>query len=402
MGLGLPLILFSILLLPFLGVFPYLDGNTEFVIAHNFYSGNYLTNWVAYHPPLKPIMASLLFQFFGVSGYTLLGYILGLVGIASIYAIAQTIFDKKTAILSAVFLALSGLYVSTSLFSLNDFIMTVFILLSYAMYVRKKFFAYAIIVSLAVCAKESAILFPVSIAAVELFHKKFRWEHVIPILILCDWILFLRITGHGLWNSWNFSGSQQHGILYTFFDNLITLKIFNQYAYDNWRHLFIFNYNWVFWIIAALAVPKLKRNQHFQIMLLFAFSYAAIVLSFQTYTITRYILPILPFVYIIAAYYLVKVRYAPVVITLLMVIVLSGLFTSNDPFSNQIWNKRTVLNGGEFYSRANDGMDGITYNMQFLQLTKKRDTIIRTGNYKNRLKELNINPTTLALYNLDK
>ena len=132
-------------------------------------------------------------------------------------------------------------------------------------------------------------------------------------------------------------------------------------------------------------------------MMIFSFLSAAIVLSCQTYTITRYILPILPFVYIIAAYVLVHFKYAVVAIPLVMVFVMLSLFSSNDPISNQIWYKRQVL-AENFYARGLDGKDGITYNMQFLQLAKERDAIIRSGNFKLSDEVLNIDKTTLFFY----
>jgi 4-amino-4-deoxy-L-arabinose transferase-like glycosyltransferase len=400
MAVALPIILFSLLILPFLGIIPYLDGNIEFRIAHNFYSGNYLTNWATYHPPLKPLMSSVLFFFFGVSAYTLLGYLLGVAGIISIYFIAKKIFDKQTAVLSAIFLALSGLYVSTSLFSLNDFIMTVFLLISFAFYVHKKYLLYAVAISLAVCAKETAIIFPVSIMLVEAFHKQFRWQHLLPIMILGGWILFLKTNGHGLWNAWNFSESQHKGIIYTVMDNIFSLKMFNAYAYENWRHLFIFNYNWVFWLLAMIAIPKLKIDINTKIFLAFTVLYAGVILTIQTYTITRYVLPVLPFVYIIAAHYLVQLKqYKVFAITIVMLIVTSALFTSDDPVSNSIW-KKTTMYDRSFYSQKLDGNDGITYNLQFLQLAKERDSIIRKE--ENPKASLFIDKLTLALYKLDR
>lgn len=402
MLLLLPLLLFTTLLVPFLGVVPYLDGDVEFKIAYNFYTGNYLTNWMPYHPPLKPLLASVLFSFFGVSAYTFLGLLLGLVGILSIYSIGLTLFDKKTAGLSALFLALSGIYVATALFSLNDFVMTVFFLLAFALYVRGKFFLYAIAISLAVCSKESAIIFPLCILIVELLQKKVRFEHVIPFFIVWDWIFFLHITGHSLWNAWNFSSDSPKGILPTFLDNIFQGKLFNTYAYSNWLHLFFFNYNWVFWLLAIAAGWKLKKNQYFLMMVLFFFCYAGIILSFQTYTITQYILPILPFVYLLASYTLMQLLNAKcIAITAVIFIAILSLFTSDDPVANVLWKKTTLLQRN-FYVNKSDGLDGITYNMQFLQIAKERDAIIRDGKNTKLINSLNVDHDTFLLYHLTR
>src|SRR5579883_2631729 len=125
---------FTILFTPFVGLIPYLDGDTEFLIAVNFYLGKYLSNWMPYHPPLKLLIASILFHLFGFSSYSILGYFFGVIGIIAFYYIVESLFDKQTACIGSLLLSLSGIYISSSLFSLNDFLMTVFILCAFAMY----------------------------------------------------------------------------------------------------------------------------------------------------------------------------------------------------------------------------------------------------------------------------
>src|ERR1700704_1852387 len=74
--LYIPTVLFfTLLFFPFVGLVPYLDGDTEFLIAVNFYLGKYLTNWMPYHPPLKLFMTDILFHIFGFYSYSFLGYI---------------------------------------------------------------------------------------------------------------------------------------------------------------------------------------------------------------------------------------------------------------------------------------------------------------------------------------
>src|SRR5437660_5380064 len=121
-------VLFSILFLPFVGLVPYLDGDVEFLIAVNFYQGNYLRNWFAYHPPLKLFLSSIIFSILGLSFYSILGFLFGILGIVALYSIANTLFDKKTAIVSTLFLSLSGIYISAGIFSVNDFLLGIFIL----------------------------------------------------------------------------------------------------------------------------------------------------------------------------------------------------------------------------------------------------------------------------------
>src|SRR5471030_3296241 len=104
-------ILYLLLFLPFIGVVPYLDGNTEFIIASNFYFGKYFSHWIPYHPPMKLFLSNILFHTFGFSAYSGVGYALGLIGIYAMYVIAKSLFDKKTALIATIFLGGSGLYV---------------------------------------------------------------------------------------------------------------------------------------------------------------------------------------------------------------------------------------------------------------------------------------------------
>src|SRR3989338_1271938 len=118
---------FFIFYLPFLKVIPYLDGNIDFVQAHDFYTGGftkYFQNWASVHPPLKIILSSMLFVFFGfgVFAYNLLGLIFGVLGMLGMFGLAKK-YGQKTAVFAVSFLVTSPLFLATSVFSLTDFIL---------------------------------------------------------------------------------------------------------------------------------------------------------------------------------------------------------------------------------------------------------------------------------------
>lgn len=388
-------IVFSLLFFPFVGLIPYLDGDTEFQIAVNFYAGKYLSNWMPYHPPLKLALTDLLFHLFGFFSYSVLGYILGVIGIIALYAVANTLFDKKTAILASLLFSLSGVYLSSAVFSLNDFILTVFILLSFIFYVKEKYVFAALMGMFAVLSKESAIIFPITICIVEICQKKLRAINLLPFVALGAWILFLHVTGHTLWNSWNFSDSRQSGSLWTVIDNIFHGKIFNKFAYENWLHVFIFNYNWVLWLFVIFALFHIVWNRYFSIIFIFIVLYCLTILSFQTYSITRYILPIMPFVYLFVAVTLRSIPYKVIMIPLIFTIVIVSLWTSADPVSNLIWKKWQILHQSFYINREIDGTDGITYNMQFLSLAKERTNLIMKGKCSLYTPSLEVHEDTL-------
>lgn len=395
------IIFFTTLFFPFFGLIPYLDGDTEFLIAVNFYLGKYLSNWMPYHPPIKLVLSSILFHFFGFFSYSFLGYLFGIFGITALFVIAEKVFDKKTAILASLLFSLSGIYISSALFSLNDFLMTVFILFSFAFYVKEKYFLAAVLSCFAVMSKESAIIFPLSIILVELCKKKWRIVNILPFLTLFFWVVFLHVTGHTLWNSWNFSNDRNDGSLLTVVNNILTGSIFNNFAYENWLHLFVFNYNWVLWIFVIWSLIKIRWNSYFFIIALFSTLYTVTILSFQTFSITRYILPIIPFMYLFVAEKISHTRYQLLLIPIVFVCVVTSLLTSSDPVSDIIWhNKWQILNQNFYINRKLDGNDGITYNMQFLYLTKARTHVIRTGNCAIDIDTLSIYPETLRILNI--
>ena len=389
----LPIFIYIILYFPFLGIVPYHDGSKEFRFSYNLYSGHYLSNWIPFHPPFKLILASLFFRLFGFESFTILGLCLSIVGIASLYLIAKKLFDRKVAFCSAIFLATSGVYISNGIFSMTDFVVAVLVVTALNFFSRSNFWLYGIIASCAVLTKETALVFPISVFIVDLYiQKKLRISLLLPFVTFLCWLWFLHMTGHQPWNDWNFSSTAKQGSFYTVIHNLVTFQFLNQYAYENWRHLFIFNFNWFYWLLAIFGVIWLIKKKNirqnkitFSIIAIYVVSYTIAVLSFQTFPITRYILPLLPLVYLFAGFGFVtilnkiKVEYLRyIVMVVAVMIIVTQLFKSDDPVSNIFWPKTTFL-GERVYLSSLGGLDAMTYNMQFLLFAKKRDLLIRAG-----------------------
>ncbi len=106
------------------------------------------------------------------------------------------------------------------------------------------------------------------------------------------------------------------------------------------------------------------------------------VLTIQTYTIPRYILPLIPFMLILtscAVNYISrmfpKTKYLFAII--LSTTILASSFFSIDPISIKLW-KTTDILGETFYNLPSSlaGNDKITYNMQYLLLTRHRTNLI--------------------------
>lgn len=402
------LVIFSLLTIPFIETLPYLDGNIDFVKTYDFFTGRFTSlfaNWRSIHPPAKEIITAIFFTLGGVNpvSYNLIGLIFGLVGIIVFYRLCEELTSRPVANIAVFLLCSSPLFVSTSLFSLTDYLLTIFILASFYFYSKHKFFSYFLFASLAVLTKETGIVLVVSILVTEVFWflKKAAQKSInfikisknllialSPLISIFIWFLFLKISGKTLWSDWNYSGTTEKGTISTILNNLFSLKLFNKYAYQNWLQLLLLNFNWVFWIIAIMGVVKnitsLGKNKTLLNILLFFLIYLISVLSFQTYTIPRYALPLEPFILMAIALGLYKLSEKSKTLKLLAGIFIFGitairLVTSIDPISLHIWGKTNIL-GQRVYAlnrgSSLSGFDGITYNLQYNLIAKKRTQTI--------------------------
>lgn len=403
MYLLLPIALFVSLFAPYLYVIPSNDGDLEYIFANNWLLGNNRIQILSLHPPFKLILFSIFFKDFGYQSIGYIGLLFGILGIYALYVIAKKLFDEKVALLSAALLATSGLFISVGLFSIHDYLMTVLILIAFAFYLYSRYMWYAVFICLAVLTKETAIFFAASIILSHIAIKKnINFAIFTPIIVLAWYIEFVHFSGYHLWNDWNFSTTAKDGSALTMVINLVTLQIFNKYAYENWLHLFVFNFNWVFWIFALASFFYIKSTELRKSLApigIFIIIFLVTVLAFQTFTINRYVLPILPFVYLLASYTVFKLRVKFVFISLLIIVSLVSLFVSIDPLSNAIWQKTRILNENVYLNKKLDGNDGITYNMQYLAMMRERTDMIEQGNCKMP-SIISVDTQTLMLLNV--
>lgn len=406
--LTIPFLAFSLLYLPFLNVIPYRDGAIEFIQSYDVYHGGlteYLQNWGSVHPPLKFFLLTLLYHLLGMStfSYTLLGFLLGITTLFVFYKITDFFFLRETAYTATLFLAISPLFLATGIFSMLDFLVTCFILISFLFYIKKKYFLYAISAGCLVLCKETGLLLPLVITSVELFiflktffkneklQGKTFFVSLFPFLTFGLWYLFLQLHQQKPWQDYVFSSVANKGTFYVVLYNLFTGQFINKYSMQNWQQVFFLNFNWVYWFILLcwliyfcfhekkkIMQTILRLNKYFVVCILFFLSYLTTVLALQTYTIPRYELPLYPFLYMSLAVIVVWVekkqkRLEPFFFLFVTVIMLLSLFSSIDPLSQALWGIAKVNNqtlyGVNHYLAGNDG---ITYNLQYLFILKNR------------------------------
>ncbi len=397
----LAILIFLFLYLPFFGLIPYRDGNIDFIQSYNFYQGGfneYFENWSTVHPPFKIALQKLLFSVFGLntSSYSLLGLGFGLTGIISLYLLNKALFNKEVAGLSAVLLSSSPLFLATGIFGLSDYLVTSLILLSLYLYISKKTLLFVLSASAAVLAKETALLLPIAALLVEIIHSRGKLKNLkgllfplLPLVIFGFWSFFLKLNGKSSWGDYIFAETKSQGTFLTIINNILTFGFLNKYAYQHWLQLFLLNFNWVFWLVILLGIllniknlKKILKQRSFLVITIFCFSYLVTVLGLQTYTIPRYGLPLIPFmltgVALTMSYLIKKSLYLGLVVTFCIVSIIPvSLFFSLDPVSERVWGKNKVL-GEEIYAlnKTLAGNDGITYNMQYLKMARKRSTAI--------------------------
>lgn len=412
----LPILVFLLLITPYWGIIPYLDSNIDFLQIHDFYEGGFpqlFQNWVSVHPPLKMVLFSFIFYFpqNSLLLYSIIGTTISILGLVGIYNLAKQLFEWKIAFLSTLLLATAPLYITTSLFGLTDLIVSVLILLSLLFYSKEKYFYYSLFTILLVLTKETGLILPLVILLVEIlfvYIKKVKsnninWLFFIsPIILEIIWFTFLRLNSQSEWKDWIFAETASKGAIYTIINNLLTLKIFNKYALQQWQQFFILNFNWVFWIIIILGVSlyfvkndlksflknSLSINSNAKlktilVMIFFGLIYLTAILSFQTFTIPRYALPLYPLMIILTALAITQINKTFVFMAIplfsfMAFISFFRLFFSADPISTKLWGETIIFKNQVVYNMPStlSGNDGITYNLQFLEISKKRSEFI--------------------------
>lgn len=232
--------------------------------------------------------------------------------------------------------------------------------------------------------------------------------YLFPFIAFYAWSTFIESQGQKPWGDWIFAETAHKGAIYTIFNNLKTFQFLNQYAYQHWKQLFILNFNWIYWLTVLTGLTFFLLNKKnlkniyknllggntktrtLLIIIIFSIAYFFSVLTFQTYTIPRYALPLIPFLLLGTAFSIKiltkKFQVAKIGIVILFpIIVLVSLFSSIDPVSTKLWGKTEIL-GEKLYSLHQHlaGNDGITYNMQYLLIVKERTRQIASANNQGK------------------
>lgn len=407
-----PLIgLYLLLIGPFIYVLPYLDGAIDFAkasaVANAGISGLFFS-WPSVHPPLKPVLLGMLFRLFGTQEIlqSLLGIGIGVMGIIGMYKTVSLLASRRTALWASALLTLHPLYLAVSQSALIDFLLAVWAIWT-VWAIRKRNWAWScIFLILAVMTKETGLvlvgcvicaLSGVAIAKKQSYYGNFLYDVIsvgLPVGIFLSWTSYLKGQGIGAWSDWIFASTAGKGAFYTTFNNLVSGSWINSYTRQHWSNLFLLNFEWVYWIIAVfVGAPLFIRHWRekysyenlatWLVIGSFTLSYVMFVLTFQTYTIPRYVLPVVILSLPIQAYgidFLIERAGRTRIVWLCCFVLFCWfrLFFSLDPVSLALWGTDTVLGEKIYNTKVHlAGNDGLTYNLQYLKIARTRDHMIR-------------------------
>ena len=207
------------------------------------------------------------------------------------------------------------------------------------------------------------------------------------LLLFLIWQGILQGVGASEWRAHIFEETQMSSYMLTL-TNVITLKIFNQYFLQNIFNTFGLNFQWILtvdtlilWIVYKYRrfaqTDKQKRFIH--TLLWISVTYGLLALTFPTWTIPRYGIPLLLCLvfffslFVLATPRILKILFIAEVIALTIVANVSSL----DPLSRALGT--TYIRGEEFYANDIDpnGPDGLFYNTQILHPITKQNALVR-------------------------
>jgi hypothetical protein len=289
------------------------------------------------HPPLVMAYLALAWKLLGFTPVVTRTSILLIASFAllGVFRLAQRVANTKVAIASAICTALYPVFFTQSSLAHLDLAAAAFTLWGLLAYVEVRRPAIAIWFSLAVLAKETAILAPLAL---------FAWDLLAPRLFPSDrpgrksFALFLPLLPLALWYLYHY---HRTGFLFgnpEFFrynvqSTLHPLRILLAFGLRLWQLLGYLNlYLLTMATVLAMFRPPLDDRQRISLPTQFAFlsviaAYALAMAMIGGAVLARYMLPVVPLVIIVCVSTLRRrVRMWPAVVTIIVLGFIAALF----------------------------------------------------------------------------
>lgn len=402
-----PVVFFVFVNFPYFGEAPALDPMVIYRESSQFFYGGIkeiIHYGVTVHPPLIYILNNLGFLIFGKSplAYTLVG--LTIFSITSIFGYfgIKKLFGFKTAAIFCLLLFTNPFVIANSFFLSNDMLILYGTIIALILFCLRKYLSLSLILGLMMIMKETAvlivgiffivILFEIALELKKVKHIKiFRFKNLavfIPALIVFTlWRFQLDSLGTTEWRETFFIKTSDNSYE-TVVKRLVSFKFFDIFTVQNLRNTFLLHFQWIFTFSILMLLPffkrdrLIKRQRIFLITLIFlSIVYLIMALTFPTWTVPRYGLPIYFGIFFLLSFIISRIRFQkliPGLIVLFLGLNLVSNYRSADPFS--LLYGVFKMNDINFYNIPfmNSGPDRMIYNRTYLEVTRKQNAAIKS------------------------
>jgi 4-amino-4-deoxy-L-arabinose transferase-like glycosyltransferase len=305
------------------------------------------------HPPAVMAYLALVWR---MAGYSIAATRLSILALAAV-AVIVTFFlahelssDRAPAILAAVFLLLDPLVYAQSMLAQLDMPAMLFTALALLLFLSDRHAAAAAACTALVLSKETGALLPLIFLMVlyrDPARSKYAAYYLAPFAALAIWFFALwHTTGHIFGDP----GFTHYNIAYSLNPVRASVALLRRFFY-----LFIDDFRWVgsLAIFFAWKRSSIYSTRAWKIVWCFIAAHILLVSLFGGATLERYLLPVLPLVYIAmgVAFKLVSPRWRTAGVAALAAGLLAGLFL-NPPFPFPYENNLAVVDFVELHHAA--------------------------------------------------
>jgi 4-amino-4-deoxy-L-arabinose transferase-like glycosyltransferase len=305
------------------------------------------------HPPAVMAYLALVWRTFGYSIAATRSAMLALAAAAVIFTFflsRELSGNRAAAIFAVVFLLLDPLLYTQGMMAQLDMPAMLFTVLGLVLFLQDRHAAAAAACTALVLAKETGALLPLIFGLVLLFdpsRSKYAAYYLAPFAALAIWFVALwRATGHIFGDP----GFTQYNTLYSLNPVRASLSLIRRFYY-----LFLDNFRWVgtLAILFAWRRERLYTTRAWKIVWTFIAAHGLLVSLLGGAGIERYLLPVLPLVYVAmaAAFAVMIPPWRVIGVSAMAVGLLAGLFL-NPPFPMPFENNLAMADFVELHRSA--------------------------------------------------
>jgi hypothetical protein len=259
------------------------------------------------HPPALHISLASLYKLFGESIWLshLLILCFSFLGAYFTYLLGTFLYGRKVGIFSALFLFFSAIYFAQSGMFLGDIPVTALGVMSIYFALRKKYIPYLLCAVYMVMIKETAIAIIFSLL-IYLFltegqRSKYAFREILkygaPLLVIAAFSILQKVTTGKFCCIYSFK--------FQLFELQPSLVVHQAFLVTKWLFFYQYRYIFTFLIVLNLIINKASRSRKELLLFLPIFILSGYSFSFL-YFLPRYLLPALPYFYMMAAWSLIE------------------------------------------------------------------------------------------------